>query len=193
MAKGGRGKKSFFWHVPPGGWYESGPSPTGGVLNVGNDIVVPLIDVETVIAAKPELDSFVVERIIGQYHFTGSEAPLVNRYLHHRVYKADADATSFTIRNLQTEDDAESSFLWHQVDPFSTDADGRAYGQWGMTAAGNPDMETFMGRRGHLDIRVGRRVDQGEALIWHTRIFPAPAANDVYALKLWIRLLVREG
>ncbi len=193
MARGGRSKKSFFWHVPAGGWYSGGPSPSGGTGNVGNDIVVPLIDQETVISARPELDSFVVERIIGQYQITADEAIAGNKYVHNRVYVADADATSFAIRSLVTADDAESSFMWHQVDPHSVNADGRAFGMWGMHTDGNPDAGHFMGRRGHVDIRVGRRINQGFALLWHTMLFPAPAANDEMFLKLWIRLLVREG
>lgn len=191
--------KQYFWHVPPGCWY-GGAVPllaASTFSNVAGDIVVPLIDVESAISAKPEIDQYVVTRIVGQYLMNGDEASGSNRILHHRIYPTDADATGFAIRNIAVEDDAETDFLWHKVDAWAASMDGLAYGDWAVVASGGPAGALFGPRRGHFDIKVNRRVEQGRALVWHTQIGPNPVpalpADDTFFLALWLRLLVREG
>ncbi len=187
-------RNKFFWHVPPAAWLVGGPILTTGTANILGDIVVELLSTETVQSARPDIDNFVVERIVGQYMITGDEAAAANHFLHSRVYVAEIDATTISLRNLNTADDAETSFLWHQVDPWPNAADGDIFGTWvGDHGAGQPRATPSNGRLGNVDIRVGRCLEGGEVLIWHTQIDAAPAANDTHFLKLWLRLLVREG
>ncbi len=164
----------------------------GGNANVGGDIVVTLISAEGGEGNRPELDNFVVERIVGQYQVSGDESAAVNHFVHHRVYVADADAAAIALRNLLQADDAETSFLWHQVDPWANAADADVFGMWGLHAAGQPQATPWMGRLGHVDIKVGRKIQGGRDLIWHTQIVNPPAANNTMYVKLWLRMLVRE-
>lgn len=186
-------KRQYYWHVPPNCWYASVPNASGGNQNVGPDIVVPLIDAETTISAKPEMDEFVVERIVGQYVAVTDAAIPVDNWLHHRIYLSQADNTSFALRSLNTEDDAESSFLWHHVEGQSNIFNNDKFGTWQSAGSGVPAATPWMTRHGHIDVRVGRRVRQGEALLWHTQIVPAPAADNEVSLQMWLRCLVREG
>jgi len=190
------GKRSkFFWHVPgPSCWFVGPPVALGGNANVAGDIVVTLISAEGGEGNRPELDNFVVERIVGQYMFTADESVAVRHHLHSRVYVADADASSIALRVLTQADDAETSFLWHQVDPWDTAQDGTQFGSWNDSGAGaRPRVTPWMGRNGHVDIKVGRQIGGGRDLIWHTTIVNAPAADNTFYLKLWLRMLVREA
>lgn len=186
-------RQKFFWHVSPNMWRAGQPSLAQGVGNVGSDIVVELISTETLQSSVPENDNFVVERIIGQYMIVGDVTSPVDHFLHSRVYVAETDALSVALRTLSTADDAETSFLWHQVDPFPITYDGDVWGTWQQSGGGNPASTPWKGRQGHIDIKVGRRLEGGEALIWHTQIVLAPPANDDFRLSLWLRALVREG
>lgn len=191
------GKSSrFFWHSGTLIWHQLGPSASVGNPNVGGDIIVTLVNTESVGAAgdTPVLDQFVVERIVGQYHVTSNESVGVDRYAHHRVYVADTDEMSVALRDLTTADDAETSFLWHQVDPHPKELMGDVWGAWQHPVSGvRPAATPWMGRHGHVDIKVGRRIDQGTSLIWHTQLEAAPAADNEHFLKLWLRMLVREA
>ncbi len=188
-------KSRYFWHVPNNGWHSSNPNPQLGVGNTNDDIVVPLIDSEIIpVTATPEHDQWVVERIVGQWLLTSQEdAPVQHHYVHSRIYPVSADSVSVAIRSLQLAEEAESDFLWHHVSPWPTTFDTDTWGNWQTSGAGNPSGETYMGRFGHFDVRVGRRIEQGTALIWHTQMVPAPTADNDFFLKLWLRLLVREG
>lgn len=193
-------KNKFFWHVPFQSWFRGPPTNNDfAVGNVGNDIVTTLIDSESVVGsgdAHPEIDAFVVERIIGQYQMVTNDSLTVDRFVHHRVYVSQSDDTSLALRSLIDADDAETSFLWHQVDAFPAVLDGDPWGSWstptGVSSQVNPG-QTFMGRFGHVDIRVGRRLEGGESLIWHTEVTPGFAAQGVAGMKWWLRILVREA
>jgi hypothetical protein len=141
---------------------------------------------------RPELDNFVVERIIGQYMMSGDESVAASHFVHHRVYVADADSTGISLRNLAVGDDAETSFLWHRVEPWAIEYNGDLWGNWEKGGAATPPATAWQGRHGNVDIRVGRRISGGSDLIWHTQLVPAPAANLTMYLKLWLRMLVRE-
>ncbi len=189
-----RRSKKYFWHVPPDAWYSGVPDAVGGEPNTLQDIVVHLVDTETVQSARPDIDNFVVERIVGQYQLSKNETTSSDDYWHSRIYVAQTNATATALRSLNSADDAETSFLWHQVDGMEVEADGDVWGSWQARLTGARPVPTpFMGRNGHLDIRVGRRLEGGEALIWHTQIVAAPTENNVCFVKLWIRLLVREA
>ncbi len=182
----------MFWHVPTNAWFDGGPAAGGGVGNVGADIVIPLVASGDDVGERPVNDNFVIERIVGQYQVTGDESVPVDKYVHSRVYVAESDAASLSLRNLTTADDAETSFLWHQVGPWDTVNDGVRWGDWLGVAAGTPPATPWAGRLGHVDIRVGRRIEGGETLIWHTQFDPTPAIVDTMFLKLWLRMLCRE-
>ncbi len=187
-------KQKFFWHVPPDTWSAAGPAVGIGVGNVGPDIVSELISTETVQSARPDVDNFVVERIVGQWMLTGTESPTADRFLHHRIYVADHDALAISLRTLSTADDAETSFLYHRVEPWSAAFVGDPWGTWQARSNGNdPTHQSMMGRHGHLDVRVGRRLEGGQALVWHTQIVNSPPADNVFRFRAWFRLLVRQG
>lgn len=191
LAKGDRQ-----WHVADQMWHNG---PPGGlhVLNTDVDLFIVLCqgDVGGVASTVPDAsDEWVVERIVGQYHFTATQPVPQTYFMHHRVYPTISDATSVALRDLSTADEAESDFCWHQVDPWPTQFEGDVWGDWqGETGypVGNGE---FMGRSGHVDIKVSRRIRQGEALIWHTQFVGAvaPADNEFNGI-FWLRALLRQG
>ncbi len=189
----GRKRQKFFWHVPPDAWHPAEPSAATGNANVLQDIVATLIDTESVQSARPDVDNFVVERIVGQYMLNKDAPSGLDEFWHSRVYVAPTNATAIALRDLRTADEAESSFLWHQLDPMPAVYDGDVWGNWQEAVGPTPAATPTMGRHGHIDIRVGRRLEGGEALIWHTQVHLPPAQNNTHFVKLWLRLLVREG
>lgn len=190
MAKGDRQ-----WHVPQDCWH-SGPPGSLGHLNVGRDIFIPLVvgNTTTVGATPDAADEWVVERVIGQFLIRGDEDPVANRYLHHRIYPTAADDLTVTLRDLTKIEEAESDFLWHQVDPWASAFDGDTWGNWQLAGNGSPQINAYMGRFGHFDVRVNRRIRQGFALIWHTQLVGSidPADNE-FGIHMWCRVLLREG
>ncbi len=189
-----RGK--FYWYCPA--WYAGDDPASGGaseIDNVGNDLVIELLNTDFAAPGDPRQDNFVVERIIGQYIVRGkSNAEVGDRYMHHRVYVADGDQTSVSLRNLFTQDDADSSFLWHKVEGYDGTFIGLNWGTWangGDADLANPFMA---GRLGSFDIKVGRRVEEGTSLIWHTQLNNTGIlADDTWTLQMWVRCLLREG
>jgi len=183
----------FFWHVPgPACWFAGAPIPLGGVANIGSDIVATLISAEGGQGNRPELDNFVVERIVGQYQVTADESVGAFHFLHHRVYVVDADATSIALRTLSEADDAETSFLYHKVEYWDATFDNDPAGNWQVSSGAGPAPTPWQGRHGHVDIKVGRRIEGGRDLIWHTQVISPPAADNTFYVKLWLRMLVRE-
>lgn len=200
-----RRKHRFFWHVPVNAWTVATTMPANGLMgtaNVFRDVVIPLVDTNLPAALEsdvPERDQFVIERIVGQYMFHSNEVAGVHRMVAHRIYPVTADASAITIRDLWLQDDAESDFLWHKIDPDVSQANGDQWGSWGkQTTGGSSDANhtLYMGRFGHVDVKVGRRLREGEALIWHsqwTDVGGGEPSSDTKWVSLWLRLLVREG
>lgn len=189
-------KGKFYWYVPEWGDDVATFSVPAGVLNVGSDIIVRLIDTDFASPDDPRQDNFVVERIIGQYMLTaGATAAAGDRICHTRVYVADGDQTSVAARDLYLQDDADSSFLWHRVHAFADLWRGDQWGDWQNGSAGNPITSFSNGRSGAFDIKVGRRVEEGQALLWHTQVDVTgnPPADDTFGVLLWVRVLLREG
>ncbi len=190
-----RGK--FYWFCPQwdGQAVQGGAAP--GIGNLGNDIAISLIDTDFADPGDPRQDNFVVERIIGQYKVNAiTGAPGGDRVIHHRVYVADSDTTSIALRNLYTADDADSSFLWHKVDTFADNQIGQAWGNWRNGNDAEPQIPFQNGRLGGFDIKVGRRVEEGQTLVWHTQVHQSvaiPLEDEQFFLMLWIRLLMREA
>ncbi len=187
---------NFYWHSPS--WesqdVQGGATP-GDNSNVGNDIVIELINTDFADIGDPRQDNFVVERVIGQYKvnaITGAAAG--NRVIHHRVYVADGDKTSVSLRNLYAVDDADSSFLWHKVDHYSNFAIGLDWGGWAKGDSQEPSVPFHDGRQGSFDIRVGRSIPEGRSLLWHTQLKNGGIAldDDEWFLMLWVRVLMRE-
>ncbi len=178
----------LFWHVPH--WFSGAPAATAGILSTGSDVVAALVDEHD----NQDLgqDNFVVERIIGQYQVTTNDvAGAVDRYIHSRVYVCQADDTTLSLRDLTTVADADSSFLWANVQMFRVAANSTSEGSWlhsGGAGLNQPATE----RNGTFDIRVGRRVEEGTALVFHTQCFPLVLDNELI-LKLWVRVLLREA
>lgn len=183
MAKG-----NLFWHVPS--WFEGGPDAgEGDASNVGADLAVALVDEHDIVHLGQ--DNFVCERLIGQYQYTSEEVVPLDHYIHSRVYVCQADSTTLALRNLNRQDDADSSFLWHNVELFSTSMAGNTGGDW-LSSAFSQLNQPATSRNGSFDIRVNRRINEGTALVFQGTIIPIPV-NLTFHLKLWVRLLLREA
>lgn len=189
MARGDRQ-----WHVPSNCWKATGPGGAGTPSNVGFDIFTVLVGTDvggTASVVPGAADEYVCERIIGQYMLVSSQLTPEDFFVHHRVYPTISDAASVALRDLTSDDDAESDFLWHSIEAWRASYNNDSFGNWGPEPA---DDRYFMGRSGHIDIRVNRRIRQGEALVWHTQLVGAAAPmDDSFFLKLWLRMLVKEG
>jgi len=189
-------KSKYFWHVPLGCWSNQYPNAIigAGAGNSGEDIIQFLVDTETVQSDRPDIDRFVVERIVGQYQVIGAETEAAPYMVHHRVYVADADSSSIALRNLGTADEAETSFLWHQVETWNVHWNNGVFGNWAGGNTLTPTTRQFMGRMGHVDIRVGRAIEGGQILCWHTQFRGAVAPeDDEFDICFWLRILVRHG
>ncbi len=190
MAKG-----DHQWHVPAGTW-ESG-SPGGlGVGNIGTDIVQTLISTDSAVNldVPDAATEYVVERVVGQWMIHGNQATPGHFFVHQRVYPTVSDTDTVVVRDLTSPDDAESDFLWHAVSGWSTQFDTDTWGTWENGGDTSPVNVGFMGRMGHIDIRVNRRIKQGFSLIWHTQFAGAVEPLDgEFNLYLWLRMLLREG
>ncbi len=190
MAKGDRQ-----WHVPADCW-DNGPPGGIHIPNVADDLATVLISTDSAanLDVPDAADEYIVERVIGQWHLHGNQATPASFYIHSRIYPTISDATTVILRDLSTPDDAESDFLWHQVDAWHQSFDTDIFGNWGQPATAAPESVGFMGRKGHIDVRVNRRIKQGFALVWHTQLVGAVAPLDnEFNLHLWCRMLLREG
>ncbi len=191
MAKGDRQ-----WHVPLECWDNGAP---GGIhiLNIGNDIATTLISTDSAdvgLDVPDNADEYIVERVIGQWNLHGNEASPQSYYVHNRVYPTVSDQSTIILRDLTSPDDAESDFLWHQVSGWDPNFDTDPFGDWTTGLQASPAPTPFMGRHGHVDIRVNRRIKQGFSLIWHTQLSgPANAVDNEFNLHLWLRMLLREA
>ncbi len=180
-------RRSLFWHVPH--WYSGAPGSGFGIgNNASGDIIAALIDEHDIVHIGQ--DNFTVVRIIGQYQITSQQAVAADRYIFHRVYVTTADSATIALRTLNTADDADSSFLWNNVEFYTSGQDSNNVGSWQSGTASTVN-QPGMERNGTFDINVNRKVDEGTALVWHTQIFPGPPEDD-FRLKLWVRLLVSE-
>lgn len=190
----------MFWHVPA--WYSGSPSSIAGHPNVGRDIVIELLETETA-GDSIAPDSYWVERIVGQYQVTGFKAvgSINDAYLHHRVYKCMSGDNYLFLRDLATEDDADTSWMMHKVEIFDDSLQGSNVGSWSGPGGANANglvhqtLTPPISRAGGFDIKVGRKVNEGESLVWQTQIQDitggAPA-DDTYFLKMWVRVLLRK-
>ncbi len=188
--------RNLYWHVPA--WYENHQSRVivDGFGNTNFDIVAELINTDFQEPGDPRQDNFVVERVIGQYLLAaGTSAEGGDRIIHHRVYVAEGDQDAVNLRDLYTQDDADTSFLWHKVDAYSTNQIDTAWGTWANGDANSPAPAFMDGRLGSFDIKVGRRVEEGTSLIWHTQLKHEGAnlTDNTWVLSLWCRVLMREG
>jgi len=188
----------MYWHVPA--WYESRiPGANGDAsafTNVGRDILIPLINTDFAAPGDPRQDNFVVERIIGQWQLVSKATALAgDALMHHRVYVADSDSTTVSVRDIYMRDDADSSFLYHHVSGWPNAAVGTGFGSWRLGGSAEPQSPVMMGRQGHVDIKVGRRVEEGQTLLWHTQVSSSAFApvDDDWELHAWFRVLMREG
>ncbi len=116
-------KHSFFWHVPGvDSWYSSSPGGGGVIINQGKDIILVLVDSEEPAASEPVVpsdDEFVVERVIGQWNLEGTQATSRNYYVHERCYVVQATQAQVAVRDIAAADEADTSFMYHQVTAWS--------------------------------------------------------------------------
>ena len=188
----------LFWHVPR--WHAGGPLVNLGVSNVGEDIVIELLETETA-SDNIEPDSYWCERIVGQYMYTMIRDPatgafLPQMFMHSRVYVAQADAAGVNLRDLRSPDDADTSWLMHKVELFdSLNQTDEELGSWDDFYGSVPQKWSgSISVPGGFDIRVGRKVNEGQSLIWHMQSVTdgTVVPNDAIFLKMWCRVLLRK-
>lgn len=208
-------RSSLFWHVPY--WFNLPPG--GASFSVGNsddNCVAELLETETA-SDSIAPDRYWVERIVGQYqlHMNTDVVGYTDSFFHHRVYVAQAGSGYIQLRDPSVLEDADTSFLMHKVeyhhDRQVDNGGGSGNGSWGFVqpldsasgtvywngapAAAATRFNGPISRQGGFDIKVGRVVDEGESLIWHTKaksnISWADSTND-WGLRLWVRLLIRQ-
>ncbi len=190
-------RSKYHWYCPE--WTDAGPfTPATGVPNVGNEIIVNLLNTDWAPPGDPIADNFVVERVIGQYLLHSSaSAENSNRMVHHRVYVAPSDENTVSVREISLQDDADTSFLWHHVEGWPGGWQGEPWGNWARGIDTNPlGAQTWKGRQGTFDIGVGRYVGEGTSLLWHTNLqsgFFGELVDDTWALMMWVRVLMKEA
>ncbi len=191
-------RSKYHWYAPI--WTDAGPFvPSTGEANIGNEIVVNLLNTDWAPPGDPIADNFVVERVIGQYmlHSSASAAD-VDRIVHHRVYVAPSDETTVSLREISLLDDADTSFLWHHVEGFNAGWAGENWGTWRTPNDGQYSAtgSSWKGRHGNFDIGVGRYVGEGTSLLWHTSLQSSSfgqLVDDTWALMMWVRVLMKEA
>lgn len=187
-----------------GFWHEG----TLSSINDGQQIIFQLVDV----ADLDESDLY-VERIVGQYFYgaftTGGEDPhsVTAVYTHTRVVVRPEDQTTGAVWNapIAPAANAEEKFLWHKVHRWPY-VGGGAAGPAGsyMTNFGG-GIQDFSGQTSgpplfvhpewsHVDIRVGRKLDELSRLCWvisHHNAGGIAGQVSSLTIGLWIRVLVK--
>ncbi len=195
----GRKRNNFFWHVAQDGWFQSGPDSAATLQNIGRDIVLVLVDSEEPTGSEPvvpENDSFVIERVIGQWKLSGfPTSPGDEFFIHERIYVVDFEPGAIAIRSLDSQREADTSFLYHQVTAWHNNWDNDKWGNWRAGTADTVGVDAFrMGGPNFRDVKVGRRLNEGQALIYHWQMEGVTIPPDnVFHLQCWLRTLVREG
>jgi len=181
----------LFWHVPA--WFNGLPSATGGadfVWDATGQIVIPLLETETA-SQSIAPDNYWVERIVGQYHMTLRDTigEITPAFIHHRVYVMPADEVGVDTRDLLEKDDADTSFLMHKVEYGDDNLNGVVKGNWQELES--LTLQPLISRNGGFDIRVGRKVEAGEALIWHSQQAISAFVTSG-GINMWCRVLLRQ-
>lgn len=193
-------KPNFFWHVSDQAWTQAdagGP----GIPNVLRDIVLILVESMEPLADEPVVpsnDEFVVERVIGQWKMNGLEtAGATTRMFMERCYVTTGNAESVALRNLWTDDEADTSFLFTKTNVWVASHDGDALGNWTGQGLNNHVNDLHASPVGlfYRDIRVGRRIKEGEMLVYHWQFNDSVTipSSGSYWVQPWIRTLVRQG
>ncbi len=188
--------RRMIWHVPKFTWHKGSPAAGSGVNNVGRDIAVSLVSTNpaTQNAVPDDAGDWVVKRIIGQYLISMTQALAENYLLHSRIYPVTADDATVALRDLDDDDDAESDFLWHKVEPWALAYNGDLWGNWQLGGNQLPASPFTGGRLGHIDVNVNRKITSGNDLIWHSYFAGGNAPVDDEAdLFLWLRMLLVEA
>lgn len=193
-----RTRKQYWWHVAGGGgWYQLSPGGFG-ITNVGRDIVLVLVDSEEPTGDEPvvpENDNFVIERVIGQWQLTGNEAVGLNYFIHERVYVTEVGPGSVSLRDLSSAREADTSFLYHNITSWDASYNGDTWGNWNSSGLVTDQPAQYRtGGPYFRDIKVGRRVNEGEALIYHLQIEGAGIPVDAtFGGQFWMRTLLRKA
>lgn len=187
---------------------------------------VELINPDTNITDDLLQSSVRVTRIVGQYAWSFEGVESVDsglngrQWLHHRVYPVSGDGVNYFTRFLFEEQDADSDFMWHHIESPMTRIgtmplveqqrfNSMAPTQEVMVNSSARDLlvppvsDLFMGRRGHVDIKVDRTIDEGQGLLWRTEWGDGnqgsrslPWINSTVGtwdmnLYLWLRMLIK--
>lgn len=198
----------FRWYTP---FWQQVVNPLGADLALTDSQSIQLITPEGLFADTISETDVRVTRIIGQYRvwFNGVEFPDAlarSLYIHNRVYVVSGDGTNIFNRDLTNIIDADADMLWNQIDFMArsqlSSTDQANMGTWGGAGPGSTDTYAnvkpfMMGRMGHFDIKVDRRIEEGESLVWKTQLEPGnnalasgPNMGRMY-IDMWVRCLVK--
>ena len=108
--------------------------------------------------------------------------------------------SDLALRDLASADEADSRWLMHKVEFWDkVSQENKATGNWRGdalavgTGTSNASHSGSISRMCGIDIRVGMKVEEGMALIWHTQLEAGatPFDNTMY-LRMWVRLLLKK-
>lgn len=180
MARSGRG----FWTAPQ--WSNDSLVSGPGVTSDANGyVLLGLAD-----ADEYHDRPVVVQRIIGQYNIITNASTALNALIHSRIFTADTDIAAGTVAtpDLFSTLDAEQAFLWHEI-TFCPPTLGAS--TWEPMGTGTAARHMHQ-RAGAFDIRVARKIEEIQSLIWASQIGIAVPAPGDFALQIWCRLYMRE-
>lgn len=203
----------YRWYTPYWGFAGGFSLPGVNALSVG------LLSPEASITDPLEEKAYRVTRIVGQYQVRWNgvsieaQGPNDAVYLTHRIYPVSSDGTNIFTRDLQNIIDADTDWMWNHIsalslNEYSASTTG-ALGSWGTLGPNSTStvqsINPFQyGRNGHIDVKVDRRIDEGEELVWKLQLNnyrlngasiwqeQAFTSGD-FTLGLWIRMLVKEA
>jgi len=171
------------------------------VGNIGNDLVLPLVVTEEAVANEPDvpnLDEFVIERVIGQFMLRSFLTGGANTLVHERLYVTPTfDGSTIALRDLESSTEADTSFMYHNVWLYHASHFQDAVSHWGdRSNTGTLPQNVAMHGPCFRDIKVGRRVKEGECLCLHWQFAASGGGvyeDDIWQCYPWFRVLLRKS
>lgn len=152
-----------------------------------------------------------IERVVGQARLRFVFADLAGGVsgvdFHHRIYPVSTDDLDVFDRDIQSQGEADSDFMWHKVEyaDLNTIENGASAfgGDWLLFNGTHAQKPFADGRNGYFDVKVGRYLREGEALVYKVKGATIPnggswtaqwdsGGSSFCALDLWVRVLLRR-
>lgn len=176
------------WYVPPQMWGNGATTVlNGGVgCDANGNVIIPIVD-----ATLVQLEPLVVERMLFQYNIWVQDTGLASALAFSRIYLSETDisAGAYDLANLNEDDEAERAFMWQGIDIISN-AGTSTWWQGAAVLGGQLDSAP---RIHQYDVRVKRKVEGTQSLIWHTQLPFGVVGANAFKVQVWMRALVREG